>query len=122
MSRESSPYSGRESPEKTLGILDPRHIDFGANSSALVLVDGIERDFNEINVEDIESFSVLKDASATAIYGQRGANGVVLITTKRGKEGKVNINFKTEYGISSSAFEREFVDAGTYAALANEAA
>lgn len=54
---------------------------FGANSSALVLVDGIERDFNEINVEDIESFSVLKDASATAIYGQRGANGVVLITT-----------------------------------------
>lgn len=94
---------------------------FGANSSALVLVDGIERDFNEINVEDIESFSVLKDASATAIYGQRGANGVVLITTKRGKEGKVNINFKTEYGISSSAFEREFVDAGTYAALANEA-
>lgn len=94
---------------------------FGANSSALVLVDGIERDFNEINVEDIESFSVLKDASATAIYGQRGANGVILITTKRGKEGKVNINFKTEYGISSSAYERKFVDAETYAALANEA-
>lgn len=94
---------------------------FGANSSALVLVDGIERDFNEINVEDIESFSVLKDASATAIYGQRGANGVILITTKRGKEGKVNINFKTEYGISSSAYERKFVNAETYAALANEA-
>lgn len=94
---------------------------FGANASALVLVDGIERDFNEINVEDIESFSVLKDASATAIYGQRGANGVVLITTKRGQEGKVDINFKAEYGISSSAMEREFVDAGTYASLANEA-
>lgn len=94
---------------------------FGANASALVLVDGIERNFNEINVEDIESFSVLKDASATAVYGQRGANGVVLITTKRGKEGKVNINVKTEYGVSASAFEREFVDAKTYAALANEA-
>lgn len=94
---------------------------FGANASALVLVDGIERDFNEINVEDIESFSVLKDASATAIYGQRGANGVILVTTKRGKEGKVNINFKAEYGISSSAIEREFVDAETYASLANEA-
>lgn len=94
---------------------------FGANSSALVLVDGIERDFNEINVEDIESFSVLKDASATAIYGQRGANGAILITTKRGKEGKVNINFKTEYGLSSSAFERDFVDARSYATLANEA-
>ena len=94
---------------------------FGANASALVLVDGIERDFNEINIEDIESFSVLKDASATAIYGQRGANGVILITTKRGEAGKVNINFKTEYGISSSAIEREFVDAETYASLANEA-
>lgn len=94
---------------------------FGANASALVLVDGIERDFNEINVEDIESFSVLKDASATAIYGQRGANGVILVTTKRGKEGKVNINFKAEYGVSSSAIDREFVDAETYASLANEA-
>lgn len=94
---------------------------FGANASALVLVDGIERNFNEINVEDIESFSVLKDASATAVYGQRGANGVVLITTKKGHEGKVDINFKAEYGVSSSAMEREFVDAETYASLANEA-
>ena len=94
---------------------------FGANASALVLVDGIERDFNEINVEDIESFSVLKDASATAIYGQRGANGVILITTKRGAAGKVNINFKAEYGVSASAIERKFVDAETYASLANEA-
>ena len=94
---------------------------FGANASALVLVDGIERNFNEINVEDIESFSILKDASATAVYGQRGANGVVLITTKKGKEGKVDINFKGEYGISMNAYDRQFVDAGTYASLANEA-
>ena len=62
---------------------------FGANSSALVLVDGFERDLDEINIEDIESFTVLKDASTTAIYGPRGANGVVLITTKHGKEGKI---------------------------------
>ena len=61
----------------------------GAGSGALVLVDGFERSLNEVNVEDIESFSVLKDASATAIYGSRGANGVVLITTKRGKAGKI---------------------------------
>lgn len=67
---------------------------FGAKSEALILVDGVERSFNEISVEDIESFSVLKDASATAIYGQRGANGVVLITTKRGEKGKVKINAK----------------------------
>lgn len=69
---------------------------FGANNAALVLIDGFERDFNEINVEDVETFSLLKDASATAIYGSRGANGVILITTKRGKEGKVNINAKIE--------------------------
>ena len=69
---------------------------FGANASALVLVDGVERSLNEIPVEDIESFSVLKDASATAIYGQRGANGVVIITTKKGSKGKVRINGKID--------------------------
>ena len=89
---------------------------FGANSSALVLVDGIERDFNELNAEDIESFSVLKDASATAIYGQRGANGVVLVTTKRGKEGKVKINVKGEFGISTPSRMPEYVDGLTLAA------
>lgn len=52
---------------------------FGAKSGALVLIDGVERNFDEILPQDIESFSVLKDASATAIYGQRGANGVILI-------------------------------------------
>ena len=57
---------------------------FGAKQGAYILVDGFERDINEINIEDIESFSVLKDASATAIYGSKGANGVVLITTKHG--------------------------------------
>lgn len=94
---------------------------FGANASALVLVDGIERSFNELNVEDIESFSVLKDASATAIYGQRGANGVIIVTTKKGKEGKVQINFKGEYGLATPSRMPEYVDAMTYANLANEA-
>ncbi|MDR0505260.1 MAG: TonB-dependent receptor [Dysgonamonadaceae bacterium] len=94
---------------------------FGANASALVLVDGVERNLNEVNVEDIESFSVLKDASATAIYGQRGANGVVIIQTKRGEEGKVKINFKGEYGMSTPAMMPQYVDAMTYATLANEA-
>src|SRR5690606_36846276 len=57
---------------------------FGANSSALVLIDGLEGDLNTIDPADVESFSILKDASATAVYGVRGANGVVLVTTKRG--------------------------------------
>ncbi|MDD3036985.1 TonB-dependent receptor [Bacteroides sp.] len=94
---------------------------FGANASALVLVDGIERNLDEINVEDIESFSVLKDASATAVYGQRGANGVILVSTKKGKEGKVNINFKGEYGVLAHTNMPEFVDGVTYARLVNEA-
>lgn len=94
---------------------------FGANASALVLVDGIERNFNEVNVEDIESFSVLKDASATAIYGNRGANGVIIITTKKGAAGKVNINAKVEYGITTPSRMPKYVDATTYANMANEA-
>ena len=58
---------------------------FGANASALILIDGVEGDLNTLDPADIESFSVLKDASATAVYGVRGANGVVIVTTKRGK-------------------------------------
>ena len=94
---------------------------FGANSKALVLVDGIERSLNELNYEDIESFSVLKDASATAIYGSRGANGVIIITTKRGSSGKVNINFKEEYGYNTRSRTPSYTDGITYAEMANEA-
>ena len=93
---------------------------FGANSSALVLVDGFERSLDDLNVEDIESFSVLKDASATAIYGSRGANGVILITTKKGKAGKVNINAKVESSYNARTFTPKFVDGYTYARMLNE--
>lgn len=94
---------------------------FGANNAALVLVDGFERDLDEINIEDIESFSVLKDASTTAIYGPRGANGVILITTKRGKEGKININAKVETSYNMRTITPEFADGYSYAMLMNEA-
>lgn len=95
---------------------------FGASNSALILVDGFERNnLNEINVEDIESFTVLKDASATAIYGSKGANGVILITTKHGKAGKVNISAKVETSYHNRTITPQFVDGETYAALANEA-
>lgn len=94
---------------------------FGANTAALVLVDGFERDIDEVSVEDIESFTVLKDASATAIYGSKGANGVVLINTKRGKEGKINIDAKVEGFYSTFTKAPEFVDGYTYASMANEA-
>ena len=94
---------------------------FGANTSAYVLVDGFERDLNEINIEDIESFSVLKDASATAIYGAKGANGVILISTKHGKPGKINIDAKAETSYNTRTITPEFVDGFTYANLINEA-
>lgn len=94
---------------------------FGAKSGALILVDGVERSFNEIPVEDIESFSVLKDASATAIYGQRGANGVVLITTKRGEKGKVKINVKAGFDWNTPVKVPEYASGYEWARLANEA-
>lgn len=94
---------------------------FGASNSALVLVDGFERNLDEINVEDIESFTVLKDASTTAIYGSRGANGVVLITTKHGKAGKINIDAKVETSYNARTVTPSFVDGYTYANMLNEA-
>lgn len=94
---------------------------FGGSSSALILVDGFERSMDELNIEDIESFSVLKDASATAIYGSRGANGVILINTKRGSEGKVEVNAKAEYTWTTRTRTPKFVDGLTYASMANEA-
>lgn len=94
---------------------------FGGSSSALILVDGFERSMDELNIEDIESFSVLKDASATAIYGSRGANGVILINTKRGNDGKVQVNAKTEYTWTTRTRTPKFVDGLTYASMANEA-
>lgn len=95
---------------------------FGAGTSAYILVDGFERDdLNDVNIEDIETFTVLKDASATAIYGTKGANGVVLITTKHGKAGKVKIDVKVETSYNTRTITPEFVDGPTYANLVNEA-
>ena len=94
---------------------------FGAGSSALVLVDGFPRDLNEISIEDIESFTVLKDASTTAIYGSKGANGVILITTKKGKAGKVNVDAKFEAAYNTRTMTPTFADGYSYASMMNEA-
>ena len=74
---------------------------FGANAYPLILVDGVERSMDLVDTEDIASFSILKDATATALYGVRGANGIVIITTKRGSESKPKINIKAETGITA---------------------
>ena len=94
---------------------------FGASTSALVLIDGVEGNLNDLDASDVESFTVLKDASATAIYGVQGANGVVIVTTKQGKAGKMHINFKSNLIMSESARMPNYVGAYDYALLANEA-
>lgn len=94
---------------------------FGANASALVLIDGLEGDINSIDPSDIENFSILKDASATAVYGVRGANGVVIITTKRGKSDKVKITGRTSVTLSHLRRLPQYAGAYDYATLANEA-
>ncbi|MDR1153333.1 MAG: TonB-dependent receptor [Bacteroidales bacterium] len=94
---------------------------FGASSGALVLIDGLEGDINAIDPADVESFSVLKDASATAVYGVRGANGVVLVTTKRGEAGKLYITARANLTLSQLRRMPEYLRAYDYALLANEA-
>ncbi len=94
---------------------------FGAGSSPLILVDGVERPISNIEPEEIETFSILKDASATAPYGIRGANGVVLVTTRRGAREKPNISFKAENGIVGATMMPQLLDGINYMNLYNEA-
>jgi TonB-linked SusC/RagA family outer membrane protein len=90
------------------------------NSAPLVLVDGIERSINNVEPEDIQSFTILKDASATAVYGVRGANGVIIVQTKRGVVGKPSINADYYEGISSFTRIPQMADGVTYMNMVNE--
>lgn len=92
-----------------------------SNSNPLVLVDGLERDINLVSTEEVESVSVLKDAAAVALYGYKGVNGAILITTKRGKYNTREISFSYDH-VSNFLIDRpEFADAFTYAKAINEA-
>ncbi|MDR1666530.1 MAG: TonB-dependent receptor [Bacteroidales bacterium] len=92
----------------------------GANAP-LVLVDGVERDFSQIDPEDIESFSVLKDASATAVFGVRGANGVILITTRRGTTAKPSIDLRASFSTNTPTRLPKKLRSYDFARLKNEA-
>ena len=97
---------------------------FGYARSPLILIDGIETtstDLARLQPDDIASFSIMKDATATALYGARGANGVILVTTKEGKEGVVKINVRYEKAYSSPTKSLEIADPVTYMRLHNEA-
>jgi TonB-linked SusC/RagA family outer membrane protein len=87
------------------------------NNQPLVIVDGIEQPFQNINPADIESISVLKDASSTAIYGSRASNGVILITTKRAKDGKVTVSYSGFYAIQKAVRVPEHMDIESYLEL-----
>lgn len=97
---------------------------FGYKKDPLILIDNIELssdDLARLNVDDIASFSIMKDATATALYGARGANGVILITTKEGAEGKAKVNVRFENSFSQPADMIAMADAITYMKLGNEA-
>lgn len=87
----------------------------------LIVVDGIPRDIQYLNLNDVESVSVLKDGAATALWGTRGANGVIVITTKRGVHEKVDIDINYTHGIGLPINQPDFVDGYTYAMMKNEA-
>lgn len=98
---------------------------FGYKKEPLILIDGLElnsTDLARLQPNDIESFSILKDATSAAVYGARGANGVILVTTKRGREGKAILNFQLDRNTSTPTRNLELADPITYMIKANEAA
>ena len=94
---------------------------FKGGTSPLVLVDGVPRSISDLDADEIESFSLLKDAAATAMYGAEGANGVIIVTTKRGQISKPKIQLRIEQNLSVPYRIPQFVDSWDYMRLANEA-
>lgn len=90
-------------------------------SNPLVLVDGVERPFTQIDPNEVADITILKDASATAVYGVRGANGVILVTTKHGEIGKTNVSVSTSWGIQTVTNFLDLADSYTYATTFNKA-
>ena len=94
---------------------------YAGGTSPLVLVDGVPRSMSDIDVDEIESFTVLKDAAATAVYGSEGANGVVLITSKRGRAQKTVVTFNAQYSIATPTRMPELMNSADYLSMWNEA-
>lgn len=95
---------------------------YAGGTDPLVLVDGVPRSMSNIDVDEIESFTVLKDAAATAVYGAEGANGVILVTSKRGKSQKTTVNVTAEHGFATPMRLPSLMDSYQYLSLYNEAA
>ncbi|PPK87096.1 TonB-linked SusC/RagA family outer membrane protein [Neolewinella xylanilytica] len=101
-----------------------RGIGTTGDASPLYVIDGIvrsARDFSQLNSNEIESVSILKDAASAAVFGVRGGNGVVLVTTRRGREGRMQVSLSANYGLQERTNEQQFLGSYEYAKLYNEA-
>ncbi len=116
---QSVQYSGIPGGDEP--VLRVRGIGSLNSAEPLVLVDGVERPFSQLDPNEIQEISILKDASATAVFGVRGANGVILVTTKRGQTGKPNVSFTASAGIQQITHFIDLVDSYTYATAYNNA-
>lgn len=108
-------------PGRDNGTIRIRGIGTLGNNDPLVIIDGVESSYLNLDPNDIESISVLKDASSCAIYGVRGANGVLLITTKRGKAGKTTITYNNSFGVSNPTRLPKYANSADFATLYNQA-
>lgn len=112
---------GGGGPGKASATIRIRGLTTLSGNSPLVLVDGFEQKLENLNPQDIETITILKDAASTAIYGSRAANGVVLITTKRGSEGKVTASLNSYYGIQQAIFKPKQIGMEDYMRMQNVA-
>lgn len=117
-----STESGQLEKSMSISVRGTGTIGSGSSGSPLILIDGMQGDINNINPQDIESISVLKDAAASSIYGSRAPFGVILVTTKKGKEGKISVNYNNSFRYSSPINMPKAMDSYTFANMMNEAA
>ena len=116
----SSNLGGQLNGTRTMNIRGTGTIGTGSSVTPLILIDGMEGALETVNPQDVESISILKDASASSIYGIRAAGGVILVTTKKGKEGKVTVNYNDSFRFSHVIRMPEKMDSYNYAIMMNE--
>lgn len=116
-----SQNNGSLESRASINIRGTGTIGQGSSGSPLILIDGMEGDINAVNPQDIDNISVLKDAAASSIYGARAPFGVILITTKKGKEGKVSINYNNSFRWNKPILLPEMMDSYTFANYFNDA-
>lgn len=115
-----SSSSGAMDATPSINVRGTTTIGQGTDGSPLILIDGVEGDINTLNPQDIDNISVLKDAAASSIYGSRAPFGVILITTKRGKEGKVTINYNNSFRFSNLIREKHMMNSVDFASWMND--